>query len=200
MTETIARATLVRRAAVGGAALVAGGAAIAVLPRRAGSAPSAAQDTTVLALALTLEQAQLALYTETAKAAAVGDELLAFVTAAAAHETVHVETIQTMLGATAGDAPAFDFGTATTDAAAFGKLAIRLENIAIQSFNGQIANLTPAARAELARIVSVDARHAGWMRGIVGERPAGQAVDAGASAAETQAALTSIGILPGGTP
>ena len=50
MTETIARGALLRRAAIGGAAAIAGGAATAALPRRAGSAPSAAQDARVLEL------------------------------------------------------------------------------------------------------------------------------------------------------
>jgi len=49
-------------------------------------------------------------------------------------------------------------------------------------------------------VISLDARHAGWLRGIVGERPAGQAVDAGATEEQTRAALASLRIDLGGTP
>ena len=70
MTETIPRATLMRRAVVGGAALVAGGAAIAVLPRRrrlgALGRPGRRRS---WRWPLTLEQAQLALYTAVEAAA-----------------------------------------------------------------------------------------------------------------------------------
>lgn len=199
MTETIARSTLLRRAAIGGAAVVAGGVAIGALPRIAGSAPSAAQDDRIMALALGLEQAQQALYEAADAAGILQGDLAAFVATALEQEAVHVRTIRAVAGG-GGTPPTTDFAAALTDPDAFARAAIRLENITIQAYNGQVANLTPTPRAEWARVISVDARHAGWIRGIVGDRPAGQAVDSGAADAQTREALASIGIDLGGTP
>ena len=200
MTETIARATLLRRAAIGGAAAVAGAVAIGAVPRVAGSAPSAAQDDRVLALALLLEQAQQALYEAADAAGTLEGDMADFVATALEQEAVHVRTVEGLAGARNAPRPSFDFADAVADPDRFADTAIRLENITIQAYNGQVANITPKPRAEWARVISVDARHAGWMRGIVGDRPAGQAVDAGASAEETRAALASLGSEPAAAP
>ena len=199
MTEAMVRGALLRRAAIGGAAAIAGGAAIAALPRRAGSAPSAAQDERIMALALDLERSQQALYEAADAAGELEGDLAEFLAVALEQEAVHVRTIEA-LAPSGHPPPAVDFGDVAADPDAFARTAIRLENITIQAYNGQVANLTPKPRAEWARVISVDARHAGWLRGIVGERPAGQAVDAGATEEETRAALTSLGIGLGGTP
>ncbi len=154
MTDTIARGTLLRRAAIGGAVAVAGGVAAGALARGAGSAPSAAQDDRVLALALGLEQAQLALYEAAAAAGTLQGELAEFVATAAGQEAVHVRAVSALAGG-AGAAPSFDFADAVADPGRFTDTAIRLENITIQAYNGQVANITAKPRAEWARVISV---------------------------------------------
>ena len=49
---------------------------------------------------------------------------------------------------------------------------MKLEDLAVATYNGQAVNLTPASLKAAARIVSVEARHAAWIRSIVGEVPA----------------------------
>ena len=70
----------------------------------------------------------------------------------------------------------------------------------MDAYNGQVANLTPRARAESARVVSVDARHAAWVRAIAGREPAAQAVDTGRPAAEVARALDDTGFVEAGAP
>ena len=76
----------------------------------------------------------------------------------------------------------------------------RIEDLAVDAFNGQVANLTPRARAESARVVSVNARHAAWVRAVQGREPAPEAVEPGRPAAEVARALDATGIVQGGTP
>ena len=181
MTDTIARGTLLRRAASGVAAAVAGGVAVGVLPRVAGSAPSAAQDDRVLALALGLEQAQQALY-EAADAAGILDgDLAEFVATALEQEAVHVRSVATLAGG-GGAPPSFDFADAVADPDRFSSTAIRLENITIPGL--QRPGRQPHADAP-GGVGACDLGGRAPRRvdaGIVGDRPAGQAVDAGASA------------------
>ena len=70
-----------------------------------------------------------------------------------------------------------------------------LEDVAVAAYNGQAANLTKGALRAAARIVSVDARHAAWIRSIVGESPAAQAVDAPLSAEQATARLEETGFI-----
>ena len=65
-------------------------------------------------------------------------------------------------------APPTDFGDATTDPEAFAEAAATLEDVAVGAYNGQAANLTKAGLRAAATVISVDARHAAWVRAIVG--------------------------------
>ena len=91
-----------------------------------------------------------------------------------------MDTLRELPGADAQNPPAFAFGDATTDPDAFARAAAGIEDLSVDAFNGQVANLTPRARAQSARIVSVDARHAAWVRSASGREPAPEAVDRGA--------------------
>lgn len=95
----------------------------------------------------------------------------------AEHERAHVQYLRDALGHDARGEPSTDFGETTADPAAFGAAAVTLEDVAVAAYNGQAGNLTKGALRAAATIVSVDARHAAWIRSIVGESPAAQAVD-----------------------
>jgi hypothetical protein len=194
------RSEVLRGALVGGGALLAGAGAVAGLTRLAGAAPSAEQDTRILNVLLGLEHVQLALYEEALDNGALSGDLLRFAQIARGHERVHVDTLQELLGANAESPPAFAFGGATTDPDAFADAAARIEDLTVDAFNGQVTNLTPRARAQSARVVSVDARHAAWVRTVVGREPASEAVDPGRPAAEVARALDGTGFVQGGTP
>ena len=91
-------------------------------------------------------------------------------------------------GAAAEPAPRHEFGDRTKDAEAFTAAAVKLEDLAVATYNGQAVNLTPASLKAAARIVSVEGRHAAWIRSIVGDVPATEATDPAIKEAETRAA------------
>lgn len=181
----LTRASLMR----GGMALGAGGAALAIWPRTTQSAPSAKQDAEILRFALTVEDLQAAFYADAIKRGRLGGDLLEFARTVGSHEVAHAAHIRNLLGASAPKARRFDFGNASADAAGFGRTAIKLEELGLAAYNGAATSLTSDALADASRIVSVEARHASWIRDIVGESPAPRASDRPISAQDAQAAL-----------
>lgn len=177
--RSASRAVFVRQAALAGGAFVAGGILMAGLPRilEGAAAPSPQQDIEILNFALLLEQIQAAFYAEGVRRAAFGGELGEFVRIVADHERAHVEDLTKRLGSAARTPPRFDFSGMPDDAAQFAAVAIMLEDTGVAAYNGQAPNLTRGALAAAARIISVDARHAAWIRSILGRVPASQATD-----------------------
>jgi hypothetical protein len=193
---TSSRDQLLRRAVVAGGTLVLGGVVVAGLPRLAASAAqSPAGDAEIFNFALLLEYTQAALYAEAVDRGELTGELLEFATVVAEHERAHVEYLRDALGDGARAEPTTDFGEATADPAAFGAAAVTLEDVAVAAYNGQAGNLTKGALRAAATIVSVHARHAAWIRSIVGEPPAAQAVDEPLSAEAAAARLDETGFL-----
>jgi rubrerythrin len=193
---TCSRERFLRRAIAAGGTLVVGGVVVAGLPRLAASAAqSAAQDAEIFNFALLLEYTQAAFYAEAVERAELTGELLEFATVVAEHERAHVEFLRDALGGSARAEPTTAFGEATADPDAFGAAAVTLEDVAVAAYNGQAANLTKGALRAAATIISVDARHAAWIRSIVGETPAAQAVDQPLSAEEATARIDETGFL-----
>ena len=54
-----------------------------------------------------------------------------------------------------------------------------LEDAGVLAYNGEASNLTRKSLAAAAEIVSVEGRHAAWIRDIVGVPPAPRAADPG---------------------
>ena len=73
--------------------------------------------------------------------------------------------------------------------------SVALEDFGVAAYNGQATNLTSDALAAAAQIVSVHARHAAWIRSIVGKTPAIQATDRPKTQAQVEAALEATGFL-----
>jgi hypothetical protein len=182
------------KAVAGGGTLVVGGIIVAGLPKLATSAPSPEQDVEVANFALSLEYLQAAFYEE-ASQQALSDELTQFVEVVQEHERVHVEYLLDLLGADASPKPTFDFGNALADSTALTAAAVTLEDLGVAAYNGQATNLTPDALAAAARIVSVDARHAAWIRAIVAKPPALRPIDPPKSRAEVTDSLEKTGFL-----
>jgi rubrerythrin len=179
----------------GGAALAAGGAALATWPRTTASAPSAKQDAEILRFALTVEDLQAAFYADALKRGALNGELLEFARTVGGHERAHAAHLRDLLGASAPKPRRFDFGTTNADAKRFGATAIQLEEVGLAAYNGAATSLTSDALADASRIVSVEARHVSWIRDIVGQTPAPRAVDRAISAKEAQAAVARTGFV-----
>jgi hypothetical protein len=163
---------------------------------RAGSAIAAskAQDARILKLVLQLEYTQVAFYEEALRGASLTGELRDFAEAALGHERQHLAAIKQALGGEAGKRPHFEFGPSTKSPGAFRETAIKLEDVAVSGYNGQATNLTKATLAAAAKIVSVEARHAAWVRAIAGEIAAPDAVDKPLTAKQVVAGLREIGL------
>jgi rubrerythrin len=192
------RGEFAARALLAGGTLATGGALVAVLPRLAASAASPAQDQKILNFALQLEYMEAAFYADAfAKGKFTGD-LLEYVSVVRRHEEAHVAFLEKALGGKAGKEPKFDFGDATSDRGKFIAAAIALEEAVIAAYNGQAANLTKETLAAAGTIVSVEARHAGWIRAIAGKDPAPNATDQPKTAAEIQAYVDQTGFIRSG--
>jgi Ferritin-like domain len=179
----------------GGAALAAGGAALAAWPRTTVSAPSAKQDAEILRFALTVEDLQAAFYADAIKRSVLSGELLEFAETVGGHERAHAAHIRELLGPGAPKPPHFDFGDTNTFLKRFVRTAIQLEELGLAAYNGAAVSLTPDALADASRIVSVEARHASWIRDITGETPAPRAADRPISAAQAQSAIARTGFV-----
>lgn len=189
------REDLLRRAALAGGTIVAGGILIGGLPRLAVSAPSPAQDAEILNFALLLEYLLAAFYRQSARRASLDGELAEFVDVVGGQEQEHVDFLRDALGNNAQDRPSFDFGNATSTPRRVATTAVTLEDLGVAAYNGQATNLTKDTLAAAAQIVSVHARHAAWIRSIVGRTPAIQATDQPKTQAQVEAALEATGFL-----
>jgi rubrerythrin len=154
------------------------------LPPVARSAPSEAQDQRILNFALLLEELQAAFYGEALARKTLAGDVRAFASTVRGHEREHVAFLRKALGPEARGAPDFHFGTATSDQRKFIATAILLEDTAVAAYNGQAANLTKAALASAIEIVSVEGRHAAWIRDLAGDPPAPRAADPGQNATQ----------------
>jgi hypothetical protein len=172
------RADFFKKAALGGGALVAGGMVFGGLPALALGAPSKAQDVAGLNYALTLEYLETAFYRQARAKAGLKGETATFARVAGAHEAAHVAAIKKVLGSKAVTSPTFDFGATVMSQGAFQKAAMAIEDLGVSAYAGQGPRLkqVPVIQAALA-IHSVEARHAAWIRSILGVNPAPNAFD-----------------------
>jgi rubrerythrin len=189
------RAEFIARGILAGGALAGGGALLVALPSVAISAPSPAQDQKILNFALGLEYIEAGFYAEAFAKRKLRGDLLEYVSTVRHHERAHVAFFKGVLGSNARKKPDLDFGAATSDPEMFTAAAIALEETVIAAYNGQAANLTKGTLAKAATIVSVEARHAGWIRAIAGKDPAPDATDSPKTAAEVQADIKQTGFV-----
>jgi hypothetical protein len=189
------RSQVIRGAVLGGS-LIAGGALVGRSSGRTASArPSPRQDTEILNFLLLVEYVQQAFYDEAVEHGALRGELLDFATTVRPQEGAHVALLQSRLGAAARRRPRVSFGGRTQSDDAFRGAALRLEELATAAYIGQGANLTARVMGDAARIVSVEARHAAWIRSIAGTNPAPRAADPPQTAQAVMAALREEGFI-----
>jgi Ferritin-like domain len=187
------RADLLRRGIVAAGALAAGGFLIGGGASSAASAPSPEQDEQILNFALGLEYLQAGFYAHALERGALRGELREFAELVGGQEEEHVAYMRERLGGAARDEAEPEFGNLAADAERFRQAALVLEESGVGAYIGQGANLTIEAVAAVAPIVSVEARHAAWIRDLVGRNPAPKAADSPRTAAEVQAALERAG-------
>jgi Ferritin-like domain len=195
---TTSRAEVFTGAALAAGALATGGLLVAGRVGSAASAPSREQDERILNFALGLEYLQAAFYAQALEEEALSGELLEFAEEVGEQERRHVEYLQRALRGAARAQPSFAFGDLVSDSERFMRSALVLEESGVGAYVGQAANLTFAGVAAAAPIISVEARHAAWIRDIAGENPAPRAADPARTGAQVHAALERAGFqLPG---
>jgi rubrerythrin len=177
----LTRAQLFKRAALGGGGVVVGGVAFGGIPSLAFAA-SASEDERILNFALFLEYLEAAFYTEAEDKGLLVGEARNFAKVVGAHERAHRDFIKKALGSKAQKSPTFDFKDTTSRTDKFIATAIALEDTGVGAYNGQGANLTKATLAVAAEIVSVEARHASWIRDIADNSPLATTKPAGGPA------------------
>lgn len=166
------RAGFFERALLAGGGVAAGGVLLAGLPDFADSEPSARQDAEILNFALLVERVQAGLYTEALARGTLRGELRDYARRVGGHEDAHVKFVSDALGSAARKAPRLDFGEDTGSPERFTEVALKLKDLGVAAYNTQAPNLTTEALGAAARIVSVEARHAAWIRAIAGANPA----------------------------
>jgi rubrerythrin len=187
------RSDFLKRALVVSGAGIAG-AMVAGSPRSTDAAQVSQPDLRALNLILMVEFTENAFYAEALDRNRLKGELRDYARSVAAQEKEHLDFVRSALGGRAEDEPNFDFGDTTGDPDAFAAAAGDLEDLAVAAYNGQGTNVSPKTLAAAATIVSVEARHAAWIRSIVGQPPAPDATDTPQSADEVLDGLQQAGL------
>jgi hypothetical protein len=170
--DELTRAGFMATAAAGVGALVGAGTA-----GGAGNGLSHADQAT-LNYALVLEYLQSAFYTEAERLGALQGDRARAAQVLGGVERAHVKAFEKLLGSAAVKRPAFDFQGTTEDPRAFLKTAVAFEDLAVAAYSGQATRLeSRTALMAALSIHSVEARHAAWMRYLVGAPPAASAFD-----------------------
>jgi hypothetical protein len=166
------RADFLRKAAVGGAALTA---VLAGAPRALAQSQS---DIDILNYALTLEYVQAAFYTEAEREGALRGASRRAASVVGPVERAHVKAFRKALGSAAVKRPTFNFGGVTENQRKFLQTAVAFEDLAVAAYKAKAPDIkSPALLAVAISIHSVEARHAAWMRRLVGILPAARAFD-----------------------
>ncbi|HEX5558733.1 MAG TPA: ferritin-like domain-containing protein [Gaiellales bacterium] len=186
-----------RRAVLTAAGLVAGGILVGGVGAPAIGSGSRLGDAAILNFALEMEELQAALYAQALQHAGLTGELAQYARVVGGHERAHVAFLRQTLGSRAAPAPAFDFGDAVSDPDRFAVAARVLEDLGVAALDGQAANLTRPSLAAVATIVSVEARHAAWIRDLAGELPAPTPANPSEGAARVLAAIRRTGFVKG---
>ena len=152
------------------------------------------KDVEALQLILLLEYTEAAFYEEALDRGSLSGEVRGYAEAVLDQEREHLAFIRKALGSKAGEPPSFDFGAATRDPDRFASTAAELEDLAVAAYNGQATNVSRPTLEAAATVVSVEARHAAWIRSIAGEPPAPDATDTPLSAQQVREGLERIGM------
>ena len=196
-TKGDSRSAFLKKAVFAGGGLAFGGVLFGGLPSLVTAAPSPSQDAAILNFALTLEYLEASFYAEAVSKGALTGEVAKFAQVVRDHENAHVAFLEKALGSKAGKKPTFDFKGTTADQNMFIATSIALEDVGVSAYNGQGQNLTKATLGAAATIVSVEARHAAWIRDIAAKDPAPFAFDPLFTKQQTLAKVKATGFIKG---
>jgi hypothetical protein len=179
-----------------GKALVAGGGAVAAFVRPGRAAAQSKGDVAILNYALLLEYLQAAFYTEAERRRGLRGEARKAARVIGAVERAHVQALRDVLGSKAAKKPFFDFRGTTEDQDPFLRTAVAFEDLGTAAYKGQAPLIqSPQVLAAAVSIHSVEARHAAWIRYLVGAMPANAAFDLPKTKRETLELVASTGFV-----
>jgi rubrerythrin len=191
------RGDFLRKAAVGGGSLLAGGVLMGGMPTLASAARrSKKNDVAILNYALTLEYLEAAFYNEAIKNGKLSGDVLAAAKIVQKHENAHVKALKKALGSAAVKKPKFDFKDTTSDPAKFLQTAVTLENTGVAAYSGQATNiLQPAVVKAAVSILTVEARHASRFNTLAGANFAPRSFDVPSSKKRVLKAVKATGFI-----
>lgn len=194
LPERDSRSDFLRKSVVMGGALAGGGALFGAL---AGTAQAQSRgDVAILNFALTLEYLEAEFYKEAVARGRLTGDTRRFARVVASHEATHVRTLKSVLGSQAVAKPRFNFRGTTSDQERFQATAQALEDTGVRAYLGQAANIgSDSLLAAAGTILTVEARHAAWIRHIRGESPAPRAFDRPASKRQILRAVNRTGFI-----
>jgi rubrerythrin len=196
------RADLLKRGAIGGGALFGAASLLGAIPGAAFASSKgsvrASSDVDILNFALTLEYLESAFYAEALMKGALKGPTAAYAKVVAVDEAQHVAFLKTALGAKAVAKPKFDFKGTTAAMGAFQKTAMALEDTGVSAYAGAAPMISNKKTLSAALSVhSVEARHAAWIRNIMGINPAPKPFDPAKTKAEVLKIVTGTGFITG---
>jgi len=195
------RADFMRKAGLAAGGTLMAGSLFAAMPSLAGAKGKAVpkSDIAILNYALTLEYLEAAFYAEAVAGGALTGPALEFATQVSKDETAHVKGLKAALGKKAVASPTFDFQGTTKDQAKFLATSFVLENTGVKAYLGQAGKIkTPGILLTAASIVTVEARHAGAVALLTGDKisPSGP-YDKGSSMKTILKAVKGTGFITG---
>lgn len=169
------RSDFVRGAVIGGGTLLGALSSTGAIAQAAGVGN---RDASILNYALSLEYLQAAFYTEAERRRSLKGETARQARIVGAHERAHVQALKDVLGNRAIGRPSYDFRGVTESQGAFRRTAVAFEDLSVAAYSGQAPHITSKAYLVAALgILSVEARHASWIRRLAGQTPAADAFD-----------------------
>lgn len=169
------RADFLRKAALGSGVLLG---ALAAPAAPAVAAKSYKADKAILNYALLLEYLQADFYSEAERLKTLRGETARQARVVGAHERAHVKALRRVLGRDAVKSPSFNFRGVTEDPGAFRRTAVAFEDLSVAAYAAQAPRIESKSYLVAALgILSVEARHASWIRRIAGRQPAARAFD-----------------------
>jgi rubrerythrin len=171
------RSQVLRKAALGGGALMGGGALLA-LPSLAMGADtrSTRQDRAILNYALTLEYLEADFYTKGVEGGVLKGRTLELVSPIRDHEQAHVAAVKQTVSDMGGKPvakPEFTYPEGTfTDRDKFLKTASVFEELGVTAYHGQVPRVDdPEILKAAAAIAGVESRHAAILADLIGGNP-----------------------------
>lgn len=183
------RADFLRKAVIGGGAL------LAALSDSPPAAAGTSSDVAILNFDLSFEYMQASFYTEAESVGTVArmsPKNAAWARTFGAHERAHVKVLQNVLGRDAVKKPFFNFRGVTEDESAFTRTVVAFEDLTTALLTGQVPRLRSRGLVSaLFSLLTVEARHAAWVRHALGLPPVGAAFDEPTSMPEVQQIVAS---------